>query len=135
MALATLTEDGQFSKVFDRAYYEAIEYKHRFIDLRKNLLPETELFSEKILGDAQQVEKQLSSLTKSARALEKNSSFYNLANHVIEFETRLCKLYCEICNEAWEKEQQFISSILAKKEERLADMLPFKKLLSPDKNL
>ncbi len=135
MALATLTDEGQFAKVFDKAYYEAVEHKHHFIDLRKNVRPETELFSTELLVDAQLIERQLWTLTKNARNLEKSISFHNLADLVIEVETRLCKLYGRICNEAWEKEQQRISSILAKKETRLLEMLPLKSVRASDTQL
>lgn len=134
MALAAVTDEGQFAKIFDKAYYEAVEHKHHFIDLRRMVRSETDLFSEELLIDAQLIERQLLTLTKNARNLEQSLAFHNLADLVIEVETRLCKLYSLICNEAWEKEQLYISSILAKKEVRLSEMLSIKSAKSSDKH-
>lgn len=134
MRLATLIDESEFVRVFDKAYYEAVDYKHSFINLRKALGDHPDLFSEDLCSDASLIERQLASLLKTAKNVEKSDAYHGLANLVIEVEVRVNSLYGRICNEAWENEQQSISSIVARKEARLQDMLQFKQGRAPDKH-
>ena len=135
MRLATLTEESEFVRVFDKAYYEAVDYKHTFINLKKGLTTEhPDLFSDELCTDAGLIERQLTGLLKTAKNLEQIEAYFGLANSVMEVEYRVSALYGRICNEAWENEQQTFSSILARKEARQKDMEQFKPVRTPDKH-
>ncbi len=135
MRLATLTEESDFVRVFDKAYYEAVDYKHTFINLKKEMTTDhPDLFSDELCTDAGIIERQLGGLLKASKNLEQSEAYYGLANSVMEVEFRVTALYGRICNEAWENEQQTFSSILARKEARQRDMLQFKPVRSPDKH-
>ncbi len=135
MRLATLKEESDFVRVFDKAYYEAVDYKHIFINLKKEMTTDhPDLFSDELCTDASIIERQLGGLLKNSKNLEQSEAYYGLANSVMEVEFRVTALYGRICTEAWENEQQTFSSILARKEARQREMQQFKPLRSPDKH-
>ena len=132
MRLAALTEESDFVRTFDRAYYESVEHKHAFIALRKMVCTTRDFFSEEFFTEAAALERLMGNLFRVAKHLEKSGSYHDLASQVIDAESQVKILYEKVALEAWELEKEKMSAILLKKEKCLSEMSRYKKSATPE---